>query len=78
MAADSGVEMGAEMAAEASGGLEIHPMEQFEIKRLIPMNIGDFDFSFTNSSLFMVIAVLGISALMLMGSRSRTTSLSCA
>ena len=42
-----------------------NPMEQFEIKPLIPLNIGGADVSFTNSSLFMVLAV--VSALLLMG-----------
>lgn len=34
------------------------PMEQFEIKTLIPLQAGEFDISFTNSSLCMLIAVL--------------------
>lgn len=42
-----------------------NPMEQFEIKPLIPLNIGGVDASFTNSSLFMVLAV--VSAVLLMG-----------
>lgn len=42
-----------------------NPMEQFEIKPLIPLNIGGVDVSFTNSSLFMVLAV--VSAVLLMG-----------
>jgi len=62
----------AEGGAEAGGGLAIDPMHQFVIERIIPMKIGNIDFSFTNSSLYMVVAVLGISALMLMGSKSRT------
>lgn len=33
------------------------PIEQFQIKPLIPMRIGELDLSFTNSSLVMVIAV---------------------
>ena len=36
------------------------PMQQFEISRLIDINIGGIDASFTNSSLWMVLAVLGI------------------
>ena len=42
-----------------------NPMEQFEIKPLIPLNIGGVNVSFTNSSLFMVLAV--VSAVLLMG-----------
>ncbi|KAL5714875.1 ATP synthase subunit H protein (Va0H) (atp6H) (Atp6v0e) [Ranunculus cassubicifolius] len=33
------------------------PLEQFEILPLIPMNIGDLYFSFTNSSLFMLLTL---------------------
>ena len=36
------------------------PMKQFEITRLIDINIGGVDASFTNASLWMVIAILGI------------------
>ena len=38
------------------GGLP-NPMQQFEIKRLIPIELFGVDASFTNASLFMVIAV---------------------
>ena len=31
-------------------------MDQFEIKRLIPIDLFGYDVSFTNASLFMVIA----------------------
>ncbi|HEX9489390.1 MAG TPA: F0F1 ATP synthase subunit A [Stellaceae bacterium] len=40
------------------------PLEQFEIQRLIPFHIGNLDASFTNSALWMVIAVL-LSALLM-------------
>ena len=36
------------------------PMKQFEITRLIDINIGGVDASFTNASLWMVVAVFGI------------------
>lgn len=45
------------------------PIEQFEIRRLIPIRIGDVDASFTNSSLFMVAALLAVSIFMLAGMR---------
>ena len=32
------------------------PLEQFEIKPIVPLNIGGTDLSFTNSSMFMVLA----------------------
>lgn len=44
--------MAAEGAHEAHG-----PMQQFEIKRLIPIELFGYDVSFTNASLFMVIAL---------------------
>jgi hypothetical protein len=33
-----------------------NPMEQFVVKPIIPIKVGDIDISFTNSSLFMVLA----------------------
>jgi F-type H+-transporting ATPase subunit a len=37
---------------------ELHsPLAQFEIKRLLPMQIGGLDLSFTNSALFMLLSV---------------------
>ncbi len=47
------------------------PMHQFEIQRLLDLNLFGIDASFTNSSLFMVIAVALVSALTLWGVRSR-------
>lgn len=40
------------------------PLAQFEIKRLIPIQIGNIDASFTNSAMWMVIAVLCATLLM--------------
>ena len=34
------------------------PMEQFAIKPIIPIEVGGFDISFTNSSLLMLLAVV--------------------
>jgi F-type H+-transporting ATPase subunit a len=45
------------------------PLAQFEIKRLVPIEIGDFDVSFTNSSAFMVLTVIAISAFLILGMR---------
>ncbi len=39
------------------------PMEQFDVKTIIPLHIGEYDISFTNSSLFMMLAVVSCSAL---------------
>ena len=35
-----------------------NPMEQFVVKPIIPIKAGGIDISFTNSSLFMVLAVV--------------------
>jgi F-type H+-transporting ATPase subunit a len=48
---------------------ELNPLEQFEIKRLIPLHIGQVDISFTNSALFMIVAVLLATALLVLGTR---------
>jgi F-type H+-transporting ATPase subunit a len=47
------------------------PLQQFEIKSIIPIELGDagVDVSFTNSALFMVIAMVLISAFMILGMR---------
>ena len=41
-----------------------NPMEQFVVKPLIPLEVGGVDISFTNSALFMVLAVT-VSSLLL-------------
>jgi F-type H+-transporting ATPase subunit a len=47
------------MATEEHGGEAAHgPMEQFEIKPLIDLHLGGYDISYTNSALFMTLAVL--------------------
>jgi len=47
----------------------LNPLEQFEIKRLIRLHIGQVDISFTNSALFMIVAVLLATALLVIGTR---------
>jgi F-type H+-transporting ATPase subunit a len=49
--------------------LELHPLEQFKIEPLIPLHIGGLDVSFTNSALFMTIAVVLITALLVLGTK---------
>jgi len=49
-----------------------NPMEQFEIKTIMPIKIGDVDVSFTNSSLFMVIAVIACTFMFGLCLRKRT------
>jgi F-type H+-transporting ATPase subunit a len=47
------------------------PLAQFEIKRLVEINLGGIDVSFTNSALMMVIAFAGITLFMMLGMRGR-------
>ena len=42
-----------------------NPMHQFEIKRYVPLEIGGIDVSFTNSALFMVLAMVLASAFLI-------------
>jgi F-type H+-transporting ATPase subunit a len=48
-----------------------NPLEQFVIKTWVPIKIGDFDASFTNSSAFMLLAVIAATALMVLAVRPR-------
>jgi F-type H+-transporting ATPase subunit a len=48
---------------------EFNPLEQFEVKPLIPIHIGGIDISYTNSALFMTIAVILSMGLVLLGTR---------
>ncbi|MBT3991416.1 MAG: F0F1 ATP synthase subunit A [Rhodospirillaceae bacterium] len=48
-----------------------NPLEQFIIKTWVPIKIGDFDASFTNSSAFMLLAVIAATALMVFAVRPR-------
>ena len=68
--------IGAAYAAEeaghggSAGGLP-NPMHQFEIKRIIPLELFGFDASFTNSALFMVIAASLITLFTIYAMRGR-------
>lgn len=52
--------------------MEHSPLEQFEIHPILPINIGGLDVSFTNSALWMVIAVGLVYALVMYGARHRS------
>ena len=43
------------------------PMQQFEVHTLIPIHIGGLDLSFTNASLWMMLAILAASAFLVLG-----------
>ncbi|QOF72983.1 F0F1 ATP synthase subunit A [Aminobacter sp. NyZ550] len=47
------------------------PIHQFQISKLIPIEIGGLDFSFTNSSAFMVATVIAASAFLFLTTSSR-------
>ena len=51
--------------------IDIHPLEQFKIERLIPIHIGGVDVSYTNAALLMTVAVVLITALLVLGTRKR-------
>jgi F-type H+-transporting ATPase subunit a len=53
------------------GGLAIDPMHQFEIQRIVPLELFGIDVSFTNSALWMLIALGVISLLLIYGMRER-------
>ena len=48
-----------------------NPIAQFEIKPLIPINIGGVDASLTNSGIFMVLTVMTVALFLVMGMRNR-------
>jgi F-type H+-transporting ATPase subunit a len=47
------------------------PLAQFEIKTLVPLQLGDANVSFTNSALFMALAIILITLFMVLGMRKR-------
>src|SRR5215471_15127325 len=49
--------------------IELNPLEQFTIERLVPLHIGKLDVSFTNSALMMMIVVLLVTALVVLSTR---------
>ena len=55
---------------------EIHakhsPLAQFKVEKLIDLKIGNFDISFTNSSLYMLVATLFIIGFMLYATRKKS------
>ena len=51
--------------------MAVSPVEQFRIETLVPIKLGNLDVSFTNSAMFMVLAVILVSALFLLSVRRR-------
>ena len=48
------------------------PIHQFEIHRIVPIKMFGWDVSFTNSSLFMLVAVLLIAGFFMVSMRARS------
>jgi F-type H+-transporting ATPase subunit a len=48
------------------------PIHQFQINKIVPIEVGGLDFSFTNSSLFMVVSVLLASGFLYFATSSRS------
>jgi len=59
------------LATEKHGGEPHSPLEQFEIKELVPIEIAGNNISFSNSALMMVITITLILLLMMLGTRKR-------
>jgi F-type H+-transporting ATPase subunit a len=49
--------------------IELHPLQQFTVERILPLHIGKLDVSYTNSALLMTVAVILITALTVLGTR---------
>jgi F-type H+-transporting ATPase subunit a len=57
-------------AVELEPHAEAHsPLEQFEIRSLLDIQIGGLDLSYTNSSFWMTVTVLAVFALVMLGTR---------
>jgi F-type H+-transporting ATPase subunit a len=54
----------AEAANASEGGFPVDPLHQFEIHPIIPIEVGGLDLSFTNSSLWMLITIGVVTALL--------------
>jgi len=62
-----------ENSAHADEKHEKHsPLAQFEIKKIVDLKIGQYDISFTNSALYMVIATFLVIAFMLFSTRKKS------
>jgi len=49
-----------------------NPLAQFEVKKIVELNIGKYDISFTNSALYMVIATFLIITFMIFSTRKKS------
>ena len=49
--------------------IELKPLQQFTIEPLVPIHVGGVDLSYTNSALLMTLAVVLVTALVVLGAR---------
>jgi F-type H+-transporting ATPase subunit a len=54
-----------------AAGTKIDPMHQFTVEPLVPLHVGGYDISFTNSSLWMLITLALIMGFMALGMKRR-------
>ena len=47
------------------------PIHQFEIKKIVPLELNNIDISFTNSSMFMILAVLVVSIFLILSIKNK-------
>lgn len=53
------------------GGFHIDPISQFAIKPLFELNVAGFNLTYTNSSLYMTLSVIGVALFFLLAGRCR-------
>ncbi|MGH2340304.1 F0F1 ATP synthase subunit A [Segnochrobactraceae bacterium EtOH-i3] len=51
---------------------KVDPIHQFHINSIVPIQIGDFDVSFTNSALFMLVTTATVAIFLVAGTASRS------
>jgi F-type H+-transporting ATPase subunit a len=51
--------------------IELHPLEQFTIERIVPIHIGGLDLSYTNAALMMTVAIVLVTALTVLATGRR-------
>ena len=47
------------------------PIHQFEIKKIVPLELNNIDISFTNSSMFMILAILVVSIFLILSIKNK-------
>ncbi len=60
----------AEHGGGAHGGGAPGPLEQFQIERYVPLHLGGYDASFTNASLWMLMAIFFVTGFLLLSTRN--------